>query len=179
MHSPFILVTGAAGRIGTAYWKHCAASRRLRLADLDPASLAGAAGETIALDVSDLQACMRACEGVDTVIHLAADAAPDADFFGSLLQTNIVGSYNMMLAAKTQGCRRFVFASSAQAIEGYPLDVQVHEDMPPRPKNMYGVSKAFGEAAAAFFALDGSMSTIAVRIVYGAVPFRRRSCAAW
>jgi uronate dehydrogenase len=164
MRTPLILVTGAAGRIGTAYWRRCASSQRLRLADLDPAPLAAAGCETMALDIGDLQACMRACVGVDTVIHLAADASPDADFFGSLLHTNIVGAYNMMLAAKTQGCRRFVFASSAQAVEGYPLDVQVHEDMAPRPKNMYGASKAFGEAAAAYFALDGGMSTIAVRI---------------
>lgn len=39
-----------------------------------------------------------------------------------------------------------VYASSAQTIEGYPLDIQVKENMPTLPKNLYGVSKVFGEA---------------------------------
>jgi uronate dehydrogenase len=82
----------------------------------------------------------------------------------SVLPVNIVGTYNMLLAAKTQGCKRFIFASSAQAIEGYPKDVQVHETIAPRPGNLYGVGKAFGEALASLYANDGEMTTIAVRI---------------
>lgn len=159
-----ILITGAAGRIGRAFWRAQPDRSALRLADIAIAGLAESGAEVLALDISDATACMRACAGIDTVIHLAADPSPEADFMGSLLPVNIVGSYNLFTAAQAQGCRRFVFASSAQAVEGYALDVQVQEQMAPRPKNLYGASKAFGEALAALFAQDGTMTTVAVRI---------------
>lgn len=158
-----ILLTGAAGRIGTAFWQTLGSVMDLRLADVDVKNLPDSL-DRYTLDITDYAACVRACEGIDTVVHLAADPNPDADFTSSLLPVNIVGTYNMMAAAKAQGCKRFVFASSAQAIEGYPVDVQVHEDAAPRPGNLYGVSKAFGEALASFHAKDGAMTTVAVRI---------------
>ncbi len=135
----------------------------LRLADIDESGLPDSA-QRFALDIRDQASCLEACVGIHTVIHLAGDPNPDADFMSSLLPVNIVGTYNMLFAAKAQGCKRFILASSAQAIEGYPKDVQVHENMAPRPGNHYGVSKAFGEALASLYANDGDMTTIAVRI---------------
>lgn len=82
----------------------------------------------------------------------------------SLLPINIIGTYNMLDAAKAQGCKRFIFASSAQAVEGYPTDLQVSEDAPARPSNLYGANKAFGEALASMHAYDGTMAAVAVRI---------------
>lgn len=158
-----ILVTGAAGRIGSAFWTAYGDELDLRLADVDVSRFPNYL-ESCSLDVTDLSRCLEACEGIDTVIHLAADPNPDADFMTSVLPVNIVGTYNMLLAAKTHGCKRFIFASSAQAVEGYPKDVQVHESMAPRPGNLYGVGKAFGEALASLYANEGEMTTIAVRI---------------
>ena len=125
-----ILITGAAGRIGSAFVRTHHASCDLRLADINVSRLDEWPCETVQLDITDLDACMRACAGIDTVIHLAAEVSPDmSDFMTTLLPTNIVGTYNIFQAAKAQGCRRVVFASSAQTIEGYPQDVQVHETM--------------------------------------------------
>lgn len=163
MNTRKILVTGAAGLIGSAFWKAQADNMDLRLADIDESRMPDSA-QRFALDVRDQASCLEACAGIHTVIHLAGDPNPDADFMSSLLPVNIVGTYNMLFAAKAQGCKRFILASSAQAIEGYPKDVQVHEGMAPRPGNHYGVSKAFGEALASLYANDGDMTTIAVRI---------------
>lgn len=163
MSSGKILVTGAAGRIGSAFWAAYGDELDLRLADVDVNSFPDSV-EHLALDIRDLHNCLAACEGIETVIHLAADPNADADFMTSVLPVNIVGTYNMLVAAKAQGCKRFIFASSAQAIEGYPKDVQVHECMAPRPGNLYGVGKAFGEALASMYANDGLMTTVAVRI---------------
>lgn len=160
-----VLVTGAAGRIGSAFVRAHHASYDLRLADINMSSMDQRLGELIQLDISDLAACMRACEGVDTVVHLAAEVSPDiSDFMTTLLPTNIVGTYNIFRAAVAQGCRRVVFASSAQTIEGYPQDVQVHETMPVRPKNLYGVTKVFGEALGSYVADTSALSVIALRI---------------
>lgn len=157
-----ILITGASGRIGSALVKHLDASKSdhydLLLADLQVAD-----ERSIILDVRDFQACRKACEGVDTVVHLAGVASPDSPF-EAILPVNITGTYNVFRAASEAGVRRVVFASSAQVVEGYPLDVQVHADMPVRPKNLYGVSKAFGEALAAYFAYQEELEAVAVRI---------------
>lgn len=161
-----ILLTGAAGRIGSAFFAATADRFAFRLAAKVGAPPAPPSPQAawLNLDVADLAACQAACVGVDTVVHLAADPAANADFYGSLLEANIKGTYNIFRAAKDQGCRRVVFASSAQAVEGYALDQQVLTSMPVRPKNMYGVSKCFGEAVAAYFAYQEQLSSIVVRI---------------
>ncbi len=58
----------------------------------------------IEADLSDLAVCQEVCAGVDTVVHLAADANARADFYGSLLDNNIKACYNIFRAAKDQGC---------------------------------------------------------------------------
>jgi nucleoside-diphosphate-sugar epimerase len=160
-----VLLTGAAGRIGTAFRHFVAGRYDFRLADCDLAGLddSGAA-EVMALDIVDLEACQVACQGMDTVVHLAGDASGAAGFYGSLLDNNIKGVYNIFQAARDQGCRRVIFASSVQAISGYPLDVQAHPESPVKPINMYAVSKCFGEAVAHYFALAEGLSSIAIRI---------------
>jgi nucleoside-diphosphate-sugar epimerase len=159
-----VLLTGAAGRIGTGFWRATGDRYRFRLADRDADSLGEARGhEVVNLDVADPEGCRSACDGIDTVVHLAADPSPEADFPGSLLANNIVGTYNVFQAAADAGCRRVVFASSGHAVAGYPSDVQPGPASPVRPANMYGVSKCFGEATASCFAETG-LSAIAVRI---------------
>ena len=159
-----VLVTGAAGIIGTAFWKRRHGEFPLRLADLHTGKLAEAPCPAIELDVGDYAACLAACTNIDVVLHLAGVPHASADFDAQLLQPNIIGTHNIFRAAQAQGVKRAVFASSAQAIEGYPLDMQVHEHMPARPANMYGASKAFGEGVASAFAHQHGMTAIAVRI---------------
>lgn len=170
-----ILLTGAAGRIGSAFYAHARDRYSFRLADRSADDLARVAGEgdqVLALDVADPEACRAACAGIDMVVHLAADASPEADFYGSLLDDNIKGTYNVFRAAKDAGCRRVVYASSLHAVAGYPSDVQVRPELPVRPNRLYGVSKCFGEAVASYFADAEGLPGIAVRI--GAYDFDPR-----
>lgn len=156
-----VLITGASGRVGSALVAHLDTHGErydLRLADLNAVDKRG-----VVLDVTHLAACRDAFKGVETVIHLAGVPSPDAPF-EAILPVNIVGTYNVFRAASDAGVRRVVFASSAQTVEGYPLDVQVRTDMPVRPKNLYGVSKACGEALAAYFAYQEGIEVVAVRI---------------
>jgi uronate dehydrogenase len=120
--------------------------------------------EKLTLQAADLEACQHACKGIDTVIHLAGDPSPEAGFYESLLENNIKGTFNVFRAAKDQGVRRMIFASSAQTIEGYPLDAQIYSDMPSRPRNLYGVTKCFGESLASYFAYTEGLQSIALRI---------------
>jgi len=171
-----ILLTGASGKIGTAFYAHALDRYAFRLADRSPDNVRRLAGgrqdhDVIALDIADLAACQQACRGIDTVVHLAADPSPGADFYGSLLDNNIKGTYNIFRAAKDQGCARVVYASSVHAVAGYPPDVQARAESPVRPIKLYGVSKCFGEAVASYFAYAEGLSSIAVRIgAYGVDP---------
>ena len=112
--------------------------------------------EVIELQVADLAACRAACEGIKLVLHLAADPSPSADCCDSLCGNNFKGTCNIFRAARDDGCQRVLFASSAHALEGYTRDRQLTPDDPVRPRNMYGVSKCFGEAGAHTLSREGS-----------------------
>src|SRR4051812_17802867 len=123
-----ILLTGAAGRIGTAFYAEVAGRHQFRLADQVTDGLAPRDGdEVVSLDVADLDGCHAACAGIEVVIHLAADPRPGADFYGSLLKNNIEGTFNVFRAAKDAGARRVVYASSIHAAAGYPRDRPIPE----------------------------------------------------
>ncbi|HYN87196.1 MAG TPA: NAD(P)-dependent oxidoreductase [Ardenticatenaceae bacterium] len=161
-----VLVTGAAGNIGSYFAENSHARYDLRLMvqamDAQTAALQ-TFGEVVAGDLLDLDRMKALCAGIDTVLHLAADASPNATW-ASLLDANIVGAYNIMVAAKAAGCRRLVFASSIHAVSGYPADVQVKTNDPVNPGDLYGVTKCFGEALGRYMAEQEGLSVIALRI---------------
>ena len=102
-------------------------------------------GEIVQGDLGDLDTLKQHCTGINTVVHMAGN--PDASAtWQPLLETNIIGTYNAMVAAKAAGCRRLIFASSIHAVSGYPREVQVKTSEPVNPGDLYGVTKAFGEA---------------------------------
>lgn len=161
-----VLITGAGGRVATAFRQFAGHRYDFRLAERATGLLTNLRpnDEALTFDITDIEACRAACANIDTVLHLAADPSPDADFCSSLMNNNILGTFNIFRAAKDAGCQRVVFASSAQAVEGYPLDYQVRPDDAPKPKNMYGASKAFGEGIAAYFAHQEGLSALSVRL---------------
>ena len=160
-----VLITGAAGRIGTAFVAEYGHRYRFRLADI-PGAVMDAPGphEVIAFDIADLRAFRAACDGIDVVVHLAADPSPEADFYGSLLNNNILGAFNAFRAAKDAGCRRLIFASSVHAVMGYGQDNPVPDGAPVKPMNFYGATKTWGESLAHVFAYSEGLSSIAIRI---------------
>lgn len=155
-----VLITGAAGNIGRFLTNSFADRYDLLLADI--AKPADDRFPFIDLNITDSDAVRRACEGIDTVVHLAADPSMYAPW-ESLLPNNLVGLYQVFEGAHQAGCRRVVFASSINAVFGYPADVQVHTNMPVRPINLYGATKAWGEAVARVYADTHNMSAICLR----------------
>jgi UDP-glucose 4-epimerase len=161
-----VLVTGAAGNIGKYFAEHSHQKYSLRIMvhKLDErAEELRPFGELVAGELSDLARLKELCRGVDTVVHMAGDPDPGAAW-SSLLESNIVGAYNMFVAAKAAGCRRVIYASSIHAVSGYPADVQVKTSEPVNPGDLYGVSKCFGEALGRYMAEQEGLSVIALRI---------------
>ena len=161
-----VLVTGAAGRIGSYFAEHAGEKYDLRLmvrGDEENIAEIQPYGEVVEADLANLARLKEICASVDTVVHLAGDASPTA-LWNDLLQTNIIGTYNIFAAAKSQGVRRVIYASSIHAVSGYPADVQVKTSEPVNPGDLYGVSKCFGEALCRYMAEKEGVSAIALRI---------------
>ena len=160
-----VLATGAAGNIGAYFAEHSSGRYDLRLLVHKAEDVAKLSpfGEVIVADLSDLEGLKAACEGIDTVLHMAGDPSPDATWH-ELLNANIIGSYNMLVAAKAAGCRRLIYASSIHAVSGYPADVQVKTSEPVNPGDLYGVSKCCVEALGRYMAEQEGLSFIALRI---------------
>ncbi|CAA9383633.1 MAG: UDP-glucose 4-epimerase [uncultured Phycisphaerae bacterium] len=163
-----VLVTGAAGTIGSSFAEHGAARYDLRLmvrptSKPEKTDRLAKFGQLVRAELADPAALKAAFAGVDTVVHLAADPDPNATW-ASLLPDNIVGTYNTMVAAKAAGVRRVVYASSIHAVGGYGPAVQVKTSEPPNPGDLYGVTKCFGEALGRYMAEQEGLSVIAIRI---------------
>ena len=96
--------------------------------------------------VTDQVAVERACDGVDCVIHLAAQTSVPRSIKDPIVtyRVNIEGTMNVLLAARNSNVRRVVFASSC-AIYGDEQGLPCHEYMTPKPTSPYGFSKMFGE----------------------------------
>jgi nucleoside-diphosphate-sugar epimerase len=163
-----VLITGAAGRIGSYLTTHLTDRYNFVLTDIRPPANTQGFPFTEA-DITDFEAMRQLCQGVDTVVHLAADPSTRAGW-ESLLPKNIIGVYNVFEAAHQAGCRRVVFASSVNAVIAYPGEVQIKTSMPVRPGNLYGATKAWGEAVASFYADEKALSAICLR--FGAVQHR-------
>jgi hypothetical protein len=88
----------------------------------------------------------------------------------SLLPDNLISTYNVFESAHQAKARRVIFASSVNAVFGYPPDIQVKLDMPIRPINLYGATKVWGEGVASSYACSTDLSCISLR--FGAVTDR-------
>ena len=161
-----VLVTGAAGNIGSYFAEHCSDRYDLRLMVRDQdkdVDAIRAYGEVVVADLSQLDRLKEVCAGMDTVLHLAGNPSPNATW-ESVRDDNIAGTYHLFVAAKSAKVRRVIFASSIHAVSGYPPDVQVKTSEPVNPGDLYGVSKCFGEALARYMAEKEGLSAICLRI---------------
>ncbi|MFB6255264.1 MAG: NAD-dependent epimerase/dehydratase family protein [Haloplanus sp.] len=150
-----ILITGANGVVGSAIADHLGDRDEYEFTYLDVEDHPDR--DTVVADVTDLDEVQEAVAGHDVVIHLAAVVSVNADW-GSVLETNIVGTYNVLEAAAREGVEDFIFASSIHTVGMYEVDLApelydpdverpaVHHTDPVRPDSFYGVSKVFGEA---------------------------------
>ena len=158
-----LLITGAAGLVGSTLRPLLREHYRLRLLDLHP--LTPVAGEeAMTGNLCDPACVIQAVAGVDAVLHLACVHGPAARF-ESTLGPNYQATLQLLEASRRHGVRRFVFASSHHVLGQYRADAaEFFDDLPPAPDSYYGMSKVFGEAACASYALRGGPAAFVIRI---------------
>ncbi|WP_228983161.1 NAD(P)-dependent oxidoreductase [Streptomyces sp. DH12] len=159
-----VLLTGAAGGLGTLMRELLPAyGYTLRLLDVAPVE---GAPDAVTADLADRAALREAVRGVDAIIHLAGISleAP----FDRILRANVEGTYHLYEAAREEGVRRIVFASSNHAVGYTPRpragDPLIPVDAPHRPDTFYGLSKCFGEDLAQLYWDRHGLETVSVRI---------------
>ncbi|MEU6386916.1 NAD(P)-dependent oxidoreductase [Streptomyces bauhiniae] len=159
-----LLLTGAAGGLGTLMRSLLPEyGYDLRLLDARPVP---DAPDAVTADLADLDALRAAVRGTDAVLHLAGISleAP----FEKILKANIEGMYHLYEAARLEGVRRVVFASSNHAVGDTPVPApgapRIPVDTPHRPDTFYGLSKCFGEDLAQLYWDRHGIETVSVRI---------------
>ena len=158
-----VVLTGAAGGIGRALRPPLRDFASLvRLLDMEPIEDVAAGEEARCFDLTDLGRTREALSGMDAVVHLAA--VPTEDSYDRIAEANLRATYNVFEAARLEGVRRVVFASSNHATGFYRRDERVSPRDPVRPDSLYGVSKVFGEALGSLYADKFGLEVVVLRI---------------
>jgi nucleoside-diphosphate-sugar epimerase len=170
-----IVVTGAAGNLGSKLRAALAGRYALRLVDKE----ADGDSEIATFDLSVWSdAWADLLMGSHAVVHLAANSKADAPW-EELLAPNIDALFNVFHASVRAGVRRVIVASSNHVMGGYQNNCapgKLTTDLVPRPgtqyfaygaprdSSAYGATKLFAERAGRWYAERFGLSVIAVRI---------------
>lgn len=145
-----ILVTGGAGFIGS-HLVESLVKRNFVVRVLDDLSSGRQewihpAAEFIRGDICDLDTCRRACAGITGVFHAAAmsRAGPSLDNINVCTQTNIVGTQNILIAARDAGVQKLIYSGSS-TYYGNRSSPHREYETPADFLNFYALSKKVGE----------------------------------
>ncbi len=133
-------------------------------------SLGGSATiELVIGDIRDAEFTLKVSKGIDVIVHLAANTGvgPSVDDPRADMEANVIGTFNMLEAARQNKVKRFVFASSGAPVG--ECEPPIHEELAPHPVSPYGASKLAGEGYCSSFYRTFEIQTIALRFgnVYG------------
>jgi uronate dehydrogenase len=157
-----VLITGAAGDIGSHLRRELAGRYRLRLSDVKPTAALAPGEEFVRGDITVLEDMREATRGVDAIVHLGGFSVEGP--WKAILDANIIGVYNVFEAARLNGVRRILFATSNHAVGFYRRDETIDHRVYPKPDSRYGVSKVFGEAIGSLYADKYGMEVFNMRI---------------
>lgn len=118
--------------------------------------------EALQFDLADMEATIRATEGVDAIVHFGG--VPLERSWDSILNGNIRGSYHIYEGARKNGVGRVVYSSSVHAIGYHQIEDQIDASAPHRPDGLYGLSKCFVEDLGRLYWDKFGIETAALRI---------------
>lgn len=167
MKKKSVLLIGALGRIGTGFIEEYKKNNYSKYYNLilgvHNKKFRSKTFKTHYISLEDTKTLKKAMKGIDIVINLAANPDPKAEF-NQLIKPNLIGAYNVFKVALESKCKRVIFASSVHAISGYGHGYEVKQENNPKPIDLYGATKVFGEALCYTFFSQHGLSCIALRI---------------
>ena len=158
-----LLLTGAAGGLGRVLRGRLKPyATTLRLSDRVPLGEALPGEELVACDLADATAVRNLLADVDAVVHMGGISLEGP--FEPILQSNIVGVYNLYEAARRNAVKRIVFASSNHVSGFRRQGERIDTEDTMRPDGLYAVSKCFGENLSRFYYDRYGIETVCLRI---------------
>jgi len=115
-------------------------------------------------DIRKLEDCLKACQGVDYILHQAALGSVPRSIKDPIRSndTNISGFLNMLVAARDNGVKRFVYAASSSTY-GDSESMPKVEDVIGKPLSPYAITKYVNELYADIFSKTYGLETIGLR----------------
>jgi len=121
-------------------------------------------------NITDRDFIFSVTENVEYIIHTASLHAPHLETHSKeeFIDTNIIGTLNLLEASKENGIRRFVY-SSTTSLYGYAMvspekAVWVTEDLLPKPRDIYDVTKIAAEGLCEIYSQKYGLSCISLRV---------------
>lgn len=198
-----LLITGGCGFIGTALIKNILkSSTNIQIRVLDSLLTGtledlGAVCEFTVLqkneplpkdagiyflhgDICDAEIAMYIGQNVHSIVHLAANTGVGPSVENPVLdmQSNVIGTVNMLESARKNGIKSFIFASSGAPAGA--VTPPIHEELPPHPVSPYGASKLAGEGYCSAYFQTFGINTVCLRFgnVYGPGSLHKSSIVA-
>ncbi len=162
-------ITGAEGLIGGILREGLQNDYEVTSFTLGPVSFA-----SVCCDLSDEDQVKGKFEGLEAVIHLAADPSPQGSW-ESVRKNNIEATYQVFEECRRSGVRRLIFATTNHTQHGNTI-LTTHETLdlrktrrmktgePPNPDSLYGVSKLFGENLGKLYSERHNLEFVGLRI---------------
>lgn len=187
-----VLITGISGIVGSSAYQQLRKSperyalyglgRRRVLSDRvkDGRAIDLPESHHFVCDIADPEGVRQAVEGMDVVVHMAAD--PGGGDWESLVHSNIIGAQNMFDSCQQAGVSRIIAASTIQVSNGHrhqepycavaqgrveelPDGVpRISSAVPAEPRNLYASTKIFNESLCRVYSHSHGMSCLAIRI---------------
>ncbi|HKV56073.1 MAG TPA: NAD-dependent epimerase/dehydratase family protein [Candidatus Binataceae bacterium] len=161
-----VVVTGGAGFIGS-HLVDALAANGLRIRVVDNFATGGrqsSAAELFRADIRDSKTLAPAFAGADCVFHTAA--LPRVMFSiehpVESHMTNVIGTLNVLLAARDAGVRRVIYSGSS-SVYGDQAALPLTESMTPNPLNPYALQKLAGEQYTRIFHRIFGLETLTLR----------------
>lgn len=162
------VVTGSSGKLAQYLVPKLTDKHEVVLYDKQPPKQSHA--HFILGEVTDADKLSRTFHGADAVIHLAALRSRYNHLPMKVMETNVVGTFSVLEAARNQGVKKLIFSSS-DAVLGIaqsqhdiePEYLPIDEKHPLKPQDPYGISKTLGEELCRFYATGYDMNIVALR----------------
>ncbi len=157
-----VALTGASGEVASLIRPALSNIYALRSSDVRAPAPLFENERYVRANLRSLSAMRRALRGAQAAIHLGG-VSKEASF-ENILEANIRGVYNLFEAARLEGIRRVVFASTGHVTGFYARSAIIDESATVRPDTLYAASKVFGEAVGRLYADKYGMEVVCIRI---------------
>lgn len=174
-----LVLTGAAGRLGS-HLRETLSQLADELVSSDRVDDIGKLypGEHYRkADLARYDEVYSLLEGADKVVHFGA--IPDEAAFDDILQSNIIGAYNVWEAAYQHSLQRVIYASSIHAVGMHQRYDVIDTEVPHRPDSYYGLSKCFAEDLASLYWDKRQLESVCLRILTCSRVTSSRTLGTW